>query len=114
MERTAGGRRHRAPRGRYLATTATFTILLMFAAAPARADVRDFLGRPLVDVRVEIGSVALADDSVLQLIETRIGDALSMQRVRETIDHLVGLGRFEDVRVFAESSATRPEGVVLR
>src|SRR5688572_31839100 len=89
MERTAGGRRHRAPRGRYLATTATFTILLMFAAAPARADVRDFLGRPLVDVRVEIGSVALADDSVLQLIETRIGDALSMQRVRETIDHLV-------------------------
>ena len=37
-----------------------------------------------------------------------------MERVRESIDHLVGLGRFEDVRVFADASDTRPGGVTLR
>ena len=34
-----------------------------------------------------------------------------MAAVRDTIDHLVGLGRFEDVRVFA---APADQGVALR
>jgi outer membrane protein insertion porin family len=90
---------------------AIFTLL---ASANATADVRDFLGRTLVDVRVELGGVAFADPSVLQLIETRVGEPLSMERVRESIDHLVGLGRFEDIRVLAEASAGPSDGVRLR
>ena len=40
-------------------------------------------------------------EPVLELVETRVGEPLGMRNVRATIDHLVGLGRFEDVRVFA-------------
>jgi outer membrane protein assembly complex protein YaeT len=76
--------------------------------------VLSFVGRPLADVRVELGGVAFTDATVLQLIETRVGEPLSMERVRETIDHLIGLSRFEDIRVYAEASRQRPEGVSLR
>ena len=48
----------------------------------------------------------VAESGVLELVETRIGEPLAMQDVRGTIEHLVGLGRFEDVRVFA--SGHRP------
>ena len=42
-------------------------------------------------------------------------EPLSMEHVRETIDHLVGLGRFEDVRVFAEPRGRgKATGVALR
>ena len=92
---------------------AAFLILLV-AARPARGDVRDFLGRTLIDVRVEVGGVALLEPSVLQLVETRIGQPLSMEHVRQTIDHLVGLRRFEDVRVFAETIGPPPGGVSVR
>jgi outer membrane protein insertion porin family len=51
------------------------------------------------------------DANVLSLIETRIGEPLDMHAVRSTIDHLVGLGRFEDVRVFA---AAADQGVTVR
>ncbi|MBA3271490.1 MAG: BamA/TamA family outer membrane protein, partial [Acidobacteria bacterium] len=94
-----------------------FLLAAIFAfstTTDATADVRQFLGRLLVDVRVELDGVPFADPSILQLIETRVGEPLSMERVRESIDHLVGLGRFEDIRVFAEASTTRPDGVTVR
>jgi outer membrane protein insertion porin family len=74
-------------------------------------DVQDYLGKNIADVRVEIAGVPVTDGSVLELIETRIGEPLGMRNVRGTIDHLVGLGRFEDVRVMA---ATSGQGVSLR
>ena len=86
---------------------------LLLTVTPARADVRDFLGRPLTSVRVEVGGQPLADPALLPLIETRVGDALSMRRVRETIDHLVGLGRFQDIRVRAEAAEANSDGVAL-
>ena len=49
----------------------------------------------------------MTDPAVVQLVETRVGQPLSMEQVRETIDHLVGLGRFEDMRVFAEPASAR-------
>lgn len=88
--------------------------IALLQTANAFADVQDFLGKTLVDVRVEVGGVLYSEPSILQLIETRVGEPLSMERVRESIDHLVGLGRFEDIRVFAEASAARPDGVILR
>ena len=87
---------------------------VLLISTNASADVRDFLGRMLVDVRVEVAGAPYTEPSVLQLIETRVGEPLSMEHVRESIDHLVGLGRFEDVRVFAEHSPARANGVALR
>jgi outer membrane protein insertion porin family len=75
------------------------------------ATAQQYLGRTIADVQVEIAGVPLADPAVVELVETRIGEPLTMLHVRSTIDHLVGLGRFEDVRVFATPS---DQGVVVR
>jgi outer membrane protein insertion porin family len=89
--------------------------MLVIAAAlwfaMAGAEPQDFLGKTITDVRVEISGVPVAESGVLELVETRVGESLGMENVRGTIDHLVGIGRFEDVRVFA--SAT-DQGVALR
>ena len=75
------------------------------------ATAQQYLGRTIADVQVEVVGVPLADPAVVELVETRIGEPLTMIHVRSTIDHLVGLGRFEDVRVFATPSE---QGVVVR
>ena len=80
-------------------------------AAADQAQPGQHLGRTVTDVRVDIAGQPVIDPNVLGLIETRIGDALEMPAVRSTIDHLVGLGRFEDVRVFASPAE---QGVTLR
>jgi outer membrane protein insertion porin family len=80
-------------------------------AATADREQAQHLGRTVTDVRVEIAGQPAIDPNVLGLIETRIGDALEMHAVRSTIDHLVGLGRFEDVRVYASPA---DQGVSLR
>ena len=72
---------------------------------------QEFLGKTITDVRVEIAGVAVAESGVLELVETRVGEALAMPNVRGTIEHLVGVGRFEDVRVFASGT---DQGVALR
>ena len=89
-------------------------LVTLLTTGTAFGDVRDFIGKPIVAVSVEVGGARYEEPAVLQLIETRVGDALSMAQVRESIDHLVGLGRFEDIRVFAEPSAARAEAVALR
>ena len=89
--------------------------MLVIAAALwlslAGAEPQDFLGRTITDVRVEIAGVAVTEAAVLELVETRVGERLDMQTVRGTIEHLVGVGRFEDVQVFA---AETNQGVALR
>ena len=81
------------------------------AATAAAANQAPHLGRTVIDVRVEIAGLPAIDPNVLGLIETRIGEPLEMHAVRSTVDHLVGLGRFEDVRVFATPG---DQGVTLR
>ena len=87
---------------------AAFVLNLANAVSAEQADQ---LGRTVTDVRVEIAGLAATDANVLTLIETRIGEPLAMGAVRSTIDHLVGLGRFEDVRVF---TAPTEQGVSVR
>jgi outer membrane protein insertion porin family len=85
---------------------------LSISVVPAAArQVQQYLGKTIVDVRVEIAGVPAAEAAVLELVETRVGETLKMPAVRSTIDHLVGLGRFEDVRVQA---AVSDQGVTLR
>ncbi|MSO34944.1 MAG: outer membrane protein assembly factor [Acidobacteria bacterium] len=83
--------------------------LLLAGVTTARAE--QYLGRTVADVRVDVAGVVLADPAVIDLVETRIGEPLTMINIRSTIDHLVGLGRFEDVRVFASPS---DQGVIVR
>src|SRR5689334_13854363 len=85
--------------------------VVMIAALVAGLDVQQYLGRTITDVQVEIAGVAATDASVLELVETRVGEPLGMRNVRGTIDHLVGLGRFEDVRVTA---AAADQGVTVK
>jgi outer membrane protein insertion porin family len=87
------------------------TAVLIGALLLATADVQDFLGTNIADVRVESSGVAVTEPALLELIETRVGEPLGMRNVRGTIDHLAGLGRFEDVRLLASSG---PQGVMLR
>ena len=95
---------------RVLAILAWSAFALLMPAASA-ADQETTLGKTVTDVRVEIAGLPATDPNVLGLIETRIGEPLAMQAVRNTIDHLVGLGRFEDVRVFSDPTA---QGVSVR
>jgi outer membrane protein insertion porin family len=84
--------------------------LLLISVLPAAADVLQYLGKTITDVRVEIAGVPVTEAGVLELVETRVGEPFEMRDVRSTIDHLVGLGRFEDVRVQASATA---QGVSL-
>ena len=95
---------------RLLAILAWSAVAALMPPAPA-AGQETGLGKTITDVRVEIAGIPATDPNVLGLIETRIGEPLAMQTVRNTIDHLVGLGRFEDVRVFSDPA---DQGVSVR
>ncbi len=96
---------------RHRAATLVLAAALLLATAVGAAHAQPYLGRTVADVRVEVAGVMLVDPAVIELVETRIGEPLTMIKVRSTIDHLVGLGRFEDVRVFASPS---DQGVTVR
>jgi outer membrane protein assembly complex protein YaeT len=81
-------------------------------AGPADAAARQWMGQIVEDVRVRTVAGADVDLAVLELVETRIGEPLDMERVRDTIDHMVGLGRYDDVRLIA-TPAPDGTGVVL-
>lgn len=89
---------------------ALLAAVLCLRAAGAGADVADFLDRPIVSVRLELEGREVADAKLLDIIETRAGMPLSMAEVRETVTRLFSLGRYEDVRVRADSASN---GVTL-
>ena len=85
-------------------------LLALLWAAPAYADVDDYLGKPVASVRLLIEGKETTDSAFVQLVQTRTGLPLSMADVRESVIHLFSLGRFDDVRVEATPSGT---GVAL-
>lgn len=84
------------------------TLLWCFAAAvcllhAARADAQSVPPDPtIVDVRIEQEGKPIDDPAIKSLIETRVGEPLSMRDVRETITHLVSLNRFENIEPVSE------------
>lgn len=68
-------------------------------SAAAQAPVEDLIGRRIASVRVEVEGVSTDEIELADLIETRPGEPLDPRQVRESIAHLYGLGRFEDIRV---------------
>ena len=57
------------------------------------------LGQPVVSQSIAIDARPVTDPALLELIQTRVGTALTVAAVRETIAHFMGLGRFDDVVV---------------
>jgi outer membrane protein assembly complex protein YaeT len=90
-----------------------FCCLVTLFAIPAVAQpstATSYAGRPIEDVRLLLEGGPLAEAGLYDLIETRVGEPLSISEVRESIAHLYGLGRFQDVQVEA---ADAPAGGVL-
>ncbi|PYR78901.1 MAG: hypothetical protein DMF86_04875 [Acidobacteria bacterium] len=74
---------------------------------PVRA--APYIGRPITDVVLLVEDRTSTEEGLLRIVQTHRGQPLAMADVRETITHLFSLGRFEDVRVDAESA---PDGGV--
>lgn len=77
----------------------------------AHASVADYLGKPVASVRLVLDGRDTTEPALVQIVETRSGDPLSMLEVRESVTHLFSLGRFDDVRVDASPEGA---GVALR
>ena len=91
---------------------AAVAVLLLAAPSAARAaDIGELVGKPVVDVQLFRDAVPVDDRSVVDMIETRRGQPLSMRQVRESVTHLFTLREFADVQV---SATEDPRGVVLR
>ena len=70
-----------------------------------------FVGETVSEVTLVREGRILRDPSVLELVETKVGQPLSMRKVRESLTHLFSLGLFEDVQVVA---GLRESGLSLR
>jgi outer membrane protein insertion porin family len=87
----------------------TAIVMLAAASVSAQSAADKYSGRPVADVRLFIERQPTADTTLLELVETRAGQPLSMAAVRESITHLYSLGRFQDVQVEATDA---PNGAV--
>jgi outer membrane protein assembly complex protein YaeT len=92
------------------ATTVAPYIWLLLVAVPAHAAVTDYIGKNIVEVRLQVKGAALQNPELAEIIETRTGAPLAMIDVRESMAHLFGLGLYQDVQVDA---SMRGDGVVL-
>jgi outer membrane protein insertion porin family len=92
---------------RLFASGAVVTLLLTIAApATGQSTAATFAGRSVDSIRLVVESAPISDPALLDLIGPKVGQPLSIAAVRESIAHLYGLGRFQDVQVEAGASAT--------
>ena len=93
---------------------AVLCLLLAFCmlnvAAPAAAQSPQ-AAPAVTEIRVEQEGMVVTDPTLLDLIDARVGQPLSLAAVRESITHLTSLNRFDDVEVFQDAV---PGGVRLR
>jgi outer membrane protein insertion porin family len=64
----------------------------------------DYLGKPIAQVIIHVEGRPAPEPALTALIETKPGLPLSMEDVRETMEHFISLGRFQDVEVDAALS----------
>jgi outer membrane protein insertion porin family len=76
-------------------------VLLCLWCRPAEAAVDDYLDKPIASVRVLIEGRETTDQSIDRVVETRVGEPLTMSSVRDSISHLFSLGRFDGIAVDA-------------
>jgi len=85
-------------------------LIFLFYARITEAAVSDYIGKPVIEVRLQSNGVELRDPTLHEIIETRVGAPLTISEVRESMAHLFGLGLYQDVQVDASQG---PKGVVL-
>ena len=86
---------------RSLVVVLRLMVLLVLPSAGFAADIAGLVGKTVVDVRLYRDGRLSEDPAVLELVETRVGQPLSLRQVRESVSHLFSLGEFSDVRVSA-------------
>jgi len=79
--------------------------------AAAQTPATAFVGQRVVQVDLVAEGRPVDDPMIMGLVETHVGDPLAMAKIRESITHIFGLGRYQDVQVDATSAAG---GVALR
>jgi outer membrane protein insertion porin family len=84
--------------------------LLCAAPATAQSVAAKYAGRPIEEVRLLVENLPSTQPALVDLVEARPGEALSIASIRESIAHIYSLGRFQDVQVEA---ADAPGGGVL-
>ena len=97
---------------RDLAIGAVLWLTASVAAQAQQPPAAAYVDRPVAAVAIVIEGRASKEPGLLDAVQSRAGAPLKMSDVRESITHLYSLGRFEDVRVEAESAANG--GVSLR
>jgi outer membrane protein insertion porin family len=76
------------------------------ASGDALTSIDALLGRHITEVRLVQAGVDVNDPGAQALLETRPGDRLSLAAVRQSMLHLLELGRYEDVRVGGEADGS--------
>ena len=87
-------------------------VTLWAAAARAQSAASQYAGRPVEDIRLFVENKPTTEAALLDLIEMKTGQPLSIAAVRESIAHIYSLGRFQDVQV--EGAQAPGGGVALR
>ena len=88
-----------------------FAFCILHYLVPTSASAQDLVGQPVVEVVLEEEGQRVTDANVLNLVQTRVGQPLSMVDIRQTFEHLDNLRRFEDINPIAEPV---PGGVRVR
>ncbi|MCY4507524.1 MAG: hypothetical protein OXG35_11270, partial [Acidobacteria bacterium] len=96
---------------RVLIAGAAGAALALAAPAAGAADPAALAGQNVAEVRLFRDGRPVDEPSLVDFIETRPGQPLSMREVRESLTHLFSLGEFVDVRA---SAAPVAQGVSLR
>jgi outer membrane protein insertion porin family len=76
-------------------------LAILLAARRAESAIDDYLGKPIASVRLLIEGRETTDAAIARVVETPVGQPLTIAAVRDTISHLFSLGRFDDIRVDA-------------
>ncbi len=106
---TSGGRWPRWPVVAVVAVV--FGTLLTETPAVWAQEIPAYVGEVVSEVVLVAEGRRLRDPSVLELVETHVGEPLSMREVRESLTHLyaLGEGEFEDIQL----TASRSDGAVV-
>lgn len=90
---------------------ASCVFVLVPALAGAQSAAGKYVGRTVTAIQMVIEGTPSSDPALAELIENKVGQPLAMREVRDSLAHLFSLGRFQDVRVEADSA---DGGVSLR